>query len=167
MKKKIGDIVISICLLVIGVCLFLWAEKVTDTVSIIFGILLILYALFNFISNYNKKEKNSSIIFTSVLLFVCGLILVIKPSIITETISFVIGACLLVWGFIKLKGVLNEKSNKNYKKGLILSIVEIVIGLLCILGKLIIPNIILKFVGLMLIIYALVDITNSVLLGKK
>jgi len=167
MKKKIGELVVSICLLVIGTCLFLWAEKVTDTVSIIFGVLLMLYSVFNFISGRKEKDNKTSILVYSAVLFVAGLILVIKPGIITETISFVIGGFLLIWGFIKLKKTIDSKGSKNYNKGLILSIIEIVIGILCLVGKLILPNIILKFVGLMLVIYALVNIVNTIITENK
>ena len=42
MKKKVGDILISLIMLGIGIGLFMWAEKVTETVAIAFGCGLIL-----------------------------------------------------------------------------------------------------------------------------
>ena len=102
----------------------------------------------------------------AVTCFVIGLILVIRPNIVSEIISFVIGIYILISGIIKLKITMDNKSSSKYKISLWLGIAEIVIGVLCILGKVLIPNIVLKFVGILLIIFGVVNIASTIILPK-
>ena len=72
MKKKFGDILISLIMLGIGISLFMWAEKVTETVAIVFGCGLILYGLINGISAYKSEQKDAAAIAIAVTCFVVG-----------------------------------------------------------------------------------------------
>lgn len=166
MKKKFGDILISLIMLGIGISLFMWAEKVTETVAIAFGCGLILYGLINGIGAYKSEQKNAAALVMAVTCFVVGLILVIRPNIVSEIISFVIGIYILISGIIKLNITMDNKSSSKYKISLWLGIAEIVIGVLCILGKVLIPNIVLKFVGILLIIFGVVNIASTIILPK-
>ena len=167
MSKKLKDMFLSIGLLVIGICLLLWAEKVTNTVAIILGIVAIIYSLTILIPALKNKKGESSEIALAAILFIVGLVLLIKPGIIGETISFVIGIFLIIMSASKLKDDLDLKKNKNNNLGLILTIVGFVLGLLCILGKLIIPDLVLKFIGVILIIYSATNIINTIILPNK
>ena len=40
-KSRIKDILISLLMIVFGICLFIWAEKVTNTISILIGIAIV------------------------------------------------------------------------------------------------------------------------------
>lgn len=166
MKEKLQGVVVSLGIFFIGLFLLLWAEKVTNLVSIVFGTLLIIYGGFGLISYYKDKEKNSSSVIISSILLIAGLVLVIRPSIISEIISFVAGFFIVITSLVKLKNVLDNKTSPNYSKGLFLSIAGIVIGLLCIIGKLLIPNIILRFVGVMIMFYSMVNIMSIFLITK-
>ena len=167
MKEKLIEILMSMGLCVVGVCLLLWAEKVTNTTSQIFGAILILYGLYNGYSYYKSTDRRVVDAIFAVILIVCGIILVVKPSIVTELVSIVIGAYIIVASIIRLRVVLEYKDNKNYNIGFWLSISGIVIGILCIVGKLLIPNIVLQFVGILLIIYSITNIINTISLPKK
>ena len=167
MSKKLKDIILSLGLLVVGICLLLWAEKVTNTVSIILGIVAIIYSLTILVPAFKNKKGENSQIAIAAILFIAGLVLLIKPGIIGETISFVIGIFIIITSASKLKDNLDLKKNKNNNLGLILTIIGLIIGLLCILGKLIIPDLVLKFIGVMLIIYSATNIINSIILPNK
>ena len=157
MKEKFQSWIISL-----GI-----SEKVTNTVSIVFGSVLLIYGVVGLINYYTSKNKKTEDLVYPVVLLVLGLILVVRPSIISEIISFVIGIFIMISSFIKLHKVLKNKNSSKYKLGLGLSIAGIVIGLLCILGKLMIPDIVLSFVGLMLLIYSVTDIINIIISESK
>ena len=166
MKKKFGDILISLILLGVGICLFMWAEKVTELAARIFGCGLLLYGIINGLTAYKNQNKDTAGIAIAVTCFVVGLILVIRPNIISEIISFVIGIYVLISGIMKLKITMDNKNSKRYNMNFWLSIAIIIIGVLCILGKLLIPNIVLKFVGVLLIIFGVINITSTISLPK-
>ena len=167
MKEKIVDIFISLCLFIVGMSLLLWAEKVTNTVSQILGATMIIYGLYIAFNYYRSKDKKSADVILAIILIVCGIILVVKPSIVTELISIVIGAYVILASIVRLRFVLEVKENTNYKLGYGLSILGIILGILCIVGKLLIPNIVLQFVGIILIIYGITNIINIVMLPSK
>ncbi len=167
MSKKLKDIFLSLGLLVVGICLLLWAEKVTNTVSIILGIVAIIYSGTILVPALKNKKGDNSEIALAAVLFVAGLVLLIKPSIIGETISFVIGIFIIIMSASKLKANLDLKKSKNNNLGMILSIIGFIIGLMCLLGKLIIPDLILKFIGVMLIIYSATNIIDTIILPSK
>jgi len=167
MKDKLIDIFVSVCFFAIGISLLLWAEKVTNTVSQIIGAVMILYGIFVSINYYRSSDKKVSDIIFAIILITGGIILVVKPNIVTELISIVIGAYVILASIIRLRFVLEVKENLNYNLGFGLSILGIVLGILCIVGKLLIPNIVLQFVGILLMIYAITNIINIVVLPNK
>ncbi len=168
-NKKINEIIVSIFIFLIGICLFIWADKVTNTFSIIIGGFLIAYSIINGMIYIKDKEKNNMTLLITVVLFVIGLILVIRPNIISEIISFVVGIYILLSSFLNLNTTLSNKQNKKYHLNLVLSIIGIILGILCILGKILVPNLILRYLGLMLMIYSIIDIIGiqSIKIIKK
>lgn len=166
---KSNDMIVSILLFIIGLSIFIWADKVTNTVSLILGGVLIGYCVLSGIAFFKNKETNAISILVTVVILVMGLILVIRPSIIGEIISFVVGIYILLSSLSNLNMTLNNKQSEKYNWNLALSIIGIVLGVLCILGKILIPNLILRYLGLMLMIYSVIDIMGikSIKLIKK
>lgn len=155
---RLNEILVSICLFIIGLCIFLWADKVTNTFSFVIGGVLLGYSIINGITYFKNKETNTILILSTVLLLVMGLVLILRPSIISEIISFVVGIYILLSSISNLNIVLNNKHSKKYHLNLILSIIGIILGVLCILGKILVPNLMLRYLGLMLMIYSIIDI---------
>ena len=167
MKDKVSDIIISIIIFIIGICLLLWSESIINIVAVMIGALFLISGIFNAI-NYFKSIENRSINITAATIkIVLGAILVIKPSLLSEIISFIIGLLILITSISHLINTLNNKSSSNYNVTLGLSITGIVIGILCIVGKFLLPNIILQFIGLMLIIFSIVNIIDTILLKSN
>lgn len=156
-NEKVNEIFISICLFIIGLCIFIWSDKVTSTFSFIVGFVLIGYSILNAITYFKNKETNPVSILSTVILFVMGLILILRPSIVSEIISFVVGIYILLSSLSNLNMTLNNKQNKKYHLNLTLSIIGIFLGVLCILGKILVPDLILRYLGLMLMIYSVID----------
>lgn len=167
MKKTISEMLVSISIFIIGLCLLIWAEKVTNLVSQIFGAILIIYGIITFILYLTSEERRPADIVYAIVLLVIGVILVAKPSIITEIISFIIGIYIIMSSILSISKTLDNKENNNFNLVLGLSITALIIGVLCTLGKLLIPNVILQFVGLLLVIYSVINIINTLLLPKN
>ena len=167
MNKKVGSEVVLSCLMfVVGICLLLWGQKLLDIITIVFGSILILYGLYNLIMQLKNKDKKTLAIIYAVILLVIGIILVAKPNILSLIISFIVGIYIVISSISSLSLVLNSKRSANYKLQIGLSIVLLIIGILCIVGKFLVPGIILQFIGLMLIIYSIVNIINMLMLKK-
>ena len=159
----IGDIV----MLALGICLIIWADKVTSFISIAFGAIMLVYAAYIFIDYLRSKQNAGTKIFTSLALCIAGLFLIINNSFLKELVSVIIGVFIVIIGILKLQDALHSKAfNPKYQTPLILALVEILCGVLCITGRFIVPDIILQVLGVLLIIASLSDIIGGVMIFK-
>ncbi len=158
-----GDVV----MLVLGVCLLIWADKVTSFISIAFGVLMLIYAAYTIIDCLRTKQNSSSKIITAIALCIAGLFLIIQNSFLKELVSAIIGIFIVIIGIVKLQNAIHSKPyNPKYLTPLILALIEILCGVLCITGRFIVPDLILQFLGILLIISSLSDIIGSIMIYK-
>ena len=154
-------------MLVLGVCLLIWADKVTSFISIAFGIMMLIYAAYTIIDCLRTKQNSSSKIITAIALCIAGLFLIIQNSFLKELVSAIIGIFIVIIGIVKLQNAIHSKPyNPKYLTPLILALIEILCGVLCITGRFIVPDLILQFLGVLLIISSLFDIIGSIMIYK-
>ncbi len=165
-KNLISEIIISICLFVVGLCMLLWADETINFVTLSFGCIMILYGIFHGIIYLKSEDRSSLDVFYSIIGITLGIILISRPSIVSEIISYVIGIYVLITSIYSLLTTLKYKEDTS-KMPLWLSIVGVIIGILCIIGKLLIPSIVLQFIGVMLLIYSIVNIINMIMIYEK
>ena len=170
-KKYSMPVSINVILLALGICLLLWADKLTSLISIIIGAMFIACAAYNFFEYSRAKERNisdSARLITGILLAVGGSFLIIQNGFIKEVISIFVGIFLLLEGIFRLQDSQNSKSyNPNYKNSTVLAVISIVCGALCMFGKIIVPDIMLQVLGVLLIIFAITDMTGGIMVKQS
>lgn len=170
-KKVFAPILVDVIMLAIGICLLLWADKVISAISIAIGAIFILYSVYNFIDYgraQSKKASDTTKIITAVALAIAGIFLITQSGFVIEMISFIIGIFIIIESMLHLQdALLIRKTNPNFKTPMALSLIGLACGVLCILGKLLIPNVVMQILGAMLIIFAFVDIFGVSLTNKK
>ena len=85
---------INVILLALGICLLIWADKVTSLISIAIGALFLVYAAYNFIAWYRVENRNmgdNAKLITAIALGVSGAFLIIEKDFLKELISIVLG----------------------------------------------------------------------------
>ena len=167
MKSRVSDVFVSVCIFVAGIFLLLWADKVTNMVSQILGTVSIIYGAYQLILYFKSQDKKVVSLIYAIIFLVIGIILVARPTIVSEIISFIIGIYILLMSLKNIGLALESKDGPNYKLGVCLGIAELIIGVLCIVGKMLIPNIVLRFVGLLLVIYGIINIIDSVVVPRN
>ncbi len=173
MKKAIlAEVLMLICTLILGVCLLLWADKVTTVISILLGCIAVFYgiaAFINYLSNQDKIMADRMQFILGIVVLVIGFILIFKVDFLKELVSFIIGIYILLSSIIKLRECLNLKKELKVKMtgALVLSIIGILIGIMCIVGKFIISDIIVKYIGIMLIIYSVISFIQLILVKRR
>ena len=167
-KEKISAVLFNFGILLVGISLILWADKVTNIVSIVLGCLIVFYGIINIVNYFKVKAKefgDSMHFVYGIFIVVIGSVLIFRVNFLKELVSFIVGIYILLASIIKLYDYFVNKKNNNIK--LTSSLIGIVIGILCIVGKFLLPDIILNFIGYMLVIYSLVDTSNLIILGKN
>lgn len=161
-KKEENSLLYSIIFLIFGVILFTNPGGILKFVSYITGAVLIIIGICN-ILNYRKTLKNLNIelkgkLITGIVLIILGLITTIIVSFIETTIRLIISAWIIYNGIIKLINALANKDT-TFIPCLIIAIAIILCGLFIALEK----NLVFKFIGLFIMIYCALDISNYII----
>ena len=162
---------IDVIMLVLGITLLIWADKVVNGISIVIGSIFILYATYNFIAYFRSDKKSADIakLIAGIAMIIAGGFLIMQTNFIKEIISFIVGIFIIFESMVKLQDSLKlRKINKEAAKmPLILSAVSLACGVLCIFGKILIPDIFLQILGVMLIIFSFADICGLLTIRKN
>lgn len=169
-KDAIIDIIISIVLAIIGIVLMAKPENTLNTIAIILGSAVIIYGIYVIVRYCVTKEKWGESVYTNnliigVMLIILGLILFIYVSIIESLIRIVIGIWMIYNALIKLGQALIFK-DINKKTWIMLSIISI---LTVLLGLYITfyAGALIKILGIIILIYAIIDIVQTIIYMVK
>ena len=162
--SDIISLVISIILLILGAIMFTRPNVITLFISYVIGGILILIGLFKCIKNYLDIKKDNTIsskeMITGLFLIIIGLVFIFLANVIEALVRVIIGGWILFTGINRLINALKlNKKTKRFIIFLILSIMIIGIGLYTILEA----NLAFKTIGLVLIIYSLIEINGYII----
>lgn len=172
-KKTIWPSLISSgVILVLGLLLFFKSSVTLMGISYIFGGLIIaigVLAIVRFISNNHSDISNQLNIIYGIICIISGIFFIEKPEIIGSIIPVVMGIGIIISSSLKIQQSFNLKSlNSSY---FFWSFVTALLSLIC--GVVLLFNpfkgavIITKVIGIFLVIYAILDICNTVVLKKS
>lgn len=172
-KKTIWPSLISSgVILVLGLLLFFKSSVTLMGISYIFGGLIIaigVLAIVRFISNNHSDISNQLNIIYGIICIISGIFFIEKPEIIGSIIPVVMGIGIIISSSLKIQQSFNLKSlNSSY---FFWSFVTALLSLIC--GVILLFNpfkgavIITKVIGIFLVIYAILDICNTIVLKKS
>lgn len=172
-KKTIWPSLISSgVILVLGLLLFFKSSVTLMGISYIFGGLIIaigVLAIVRFISNNHSDISNQLNIIYGIICIIIGIFFIEKPEIIGSIIPVVMGIGIIISSSLKIQQSFNLKSlNSSY---FFWSFVTALLSLIC--GVILLFNpfkgavIITKVIGIFLVMYAILDICNTIVLKKS
>lgn len=147
---------------VLGILMIIWPDTVTRIVCYGFGSLLIIYGLIQIIANFSNRDRTMFSGLNTVNGLISagiGIFFIVKYSILSESIGFVMGLVIIIDSFIKF-----QKSIDLQKRGYTLWWVVLLMSFLTVaLGVLIFINPfgasgLARFVGACLIVSGGTDI---------
>ena len=172
-KKTIWPSLISSgVILVLGLLLFFKSSVTLMGISYIFGGLIIaigVLAIVRFISNNHGDISNQLNIVYGIICIISGIFFIEKPEIIGSIIPVVMGIGIIISSSLKIQQSFNLKSlNSSY---FFWSFVTALLSLICGIVLLFNPFkgavIITKVIGIFLVMYAILDICNTIVLKKS
>lgn len=170
--KKKSDLAVPIIadliMLAMGICMLAWPGSILHMISVVIGVIFVAYAAYNVVKYIRIEEKKNSdmpLLITGIAVAIAGAFLIFQSGFIEAVFSILIGIILTISGIMNLQDALVLKSDD--KTPLILSIITLVCGVLCLFGKMMPIQIMVIFVGVILIIYSIADIVQSGMVYKK
>ena len=166
-KNKQRSLIYSIILLVLGIFLTFNSSGVLNTIFNIMGILVILFGIYLFFVYYRLKSQlkvdDSSILMSAIMSILFGVLIILLSNILTTTIQIVTGIWLLFVGISRLSeaDITNIKDKRNLI-AVIGAAIIILLGLYTIFSE----NVLFVALGIILIIYSILDIINYIRFAK-
>ena len=161
-------LIADLIMLIMGICMLAWPDKILSMISIVIGVIFVSYAAYNIIKYIrieNRKNSDLPFLISGIALAIAGSFLIFQSSFIEAFFSILIGVILTISGIMNLQDALAIKSEN--KTTLILSLITLICGVLCLFGKLMPIQIMVIFIGVVLVIYSLADIVQSTMVYKK
>lgn len=168
----LGAIVLDLIFIVLGIFFATDPEITTTVANILIAIVLMvsgIYALIKFIMNMNENIVFTFELIYGILSFVAGIVIMTNPLSLTGLITIFVGIWFIISGAIKASVAIRFKRFKedSWLINLTIAILTIIIGILLLVNPFRGALVLSTYVGIMLIIYASMDIVEKILLRKR
>lgn len=157
----------SIGLAILGLLLIFQSELTIVSLSYIIGALLVglgAIGILNYVKNKEHSDKKEMDLVYGTVCIVLGIVVIGNPQGIASLIPFVIGLVIIISSATKLQYSfeLKKQNNNLWKSTMILSIVTMLCGVLLIFNPFQGAIFITKVIGILILIYALLDIISTI-----
>lgn len=160
------SVVASVVILVLGIFLFIQPDTIIHMISIVLGGVILIPGIISLVDYFKNKYQPSLI--SGVVTIIIGLILIINTKLVASILPFILGIYFIVNGINRLQYALQlKKQNLNYVASLVFSLLIIICGILFIVNPFGGALVITKVMGIFMIVYALLDLTNTIIIKKE
>lgn len=174
MLKKVFNISIisSVLLFLFGLVLAVNAEGFIKSITIAIGVVLLLIGVFPVIDyfRYRKDGLGASVgLISGIFSIVCGLMLLINEDLLMILIPVFIGVWMIINGInkIQVSFEIKDLGEKSWVITFIYSILIMVLGGYFIVNPISGATTVTSFIGIILCIYAVLDIIDCVIIKVK
>ena len=155
----------SIILFIFGLLLFINPGGVIVTISIIIGALAVVFGIYQFIL-YSKTKLNITLT-SGVFASLAGIILITNTNILATIIPMIVGIGLILEGIKKIEVAKELKQNSIDNYMFIKAIMTLLVGIIFVINPIFGAIITTKIIGLVIIIYAILEIVDSIVIKNK
>ena len=174
MLKKVFNIsmISSVLLFLFGLILAVNAEGFIKSITVTIGVILLLIGVFPVIDyfRYRKDGLGSSVgLISGIFSIVCGLMLLINEDLLMILIPVFIGVWMIINGInkIQVSFEIKDLGEKSWVITFIYSILIMVLGGYFIVNPISGATTVTSFIGIILCIYAVLDIIDCVIIKVK
>ena len=157
----------SVVVLAVGVFLFINPSAVIDIIAVIIGILFLIPGVTSLVDYF--KEKNEASLVTGIITILVAIVIMAYRKLIASILPFIFGIFFVVNGINRLQYALEVRKEYGVKdsKPILMAILILLCGVIFIIYPLTVAETAFQIMGLFLCIYALLDISNHVMVRKS
>ena len=174
MLKKVFNIsmISSVLLFLFGLILAVNAEGFIKSITVAIGVILLLIGVFPVIDyfRYRKDGLGASVgLISGIFSIVCGLMLLINEDLLMILIPVFIGVWMIINGInkIQVSFEIKDLGEKSWVITFIYSILIMVLGGYFIVNPISGATTVTSFIGIVLCIYAVLDIIDCIIIKVK
>lgn len=169
-KITFTSITMSIILMIIGFILVVYPGMSLNVFGILAGIYLIVEGIHLIFLDITSRSILIPVdgIIPGVLSIIFGCIVLSMPEVVSSFITIIIGTWIIVTSInsMRLAISLANVKGQGYILLIILSVLEIILGILVLLNPNITSLSVITFIGMMLIIYSTINIIEMIMFKK-
>lgn len=156
----------SILLIVFGVILLVYTDAAVEIAVKILGVFFVICGavlIVNFLMDRSGWRSVANVVLGTILI-ILGVWIFVRPQYLVAAFGIIAGAIIAANGVIDIKEsvMIAKKGNKKWYVSLIIGLIAIALGLICIFKPWGVSNIIVTFVGVIMI---LTGVTDLVVIG--
>lgn len=159
------DIVISSVFLLFGILLFLKPNEMMSTISTIFGIIFIAMGVLKMIEYFTTEVKEDYLLTIALVAVIFGVIILFGTNLVLSVFRVILGIWIIASGIMDFQTALAWKNVKSgyWTASLVFSMIMIIAGIIILISS----TMILKTMGIITAVYAVLDIIDRIIFIKK
>lgn len=159
------DIIISIIFVLFGALLIAKPNETVGAISIILGILFISMGVLKLVEYYTSETREDYLLTMALIAVIFGVIVLFAADSILSLFRIILGIWIIVAGVMDLQTILSWKQVKSpyWTTTLVISLLIILAGIVILINK----DILLTTLGIVIIVYGILDIIDRVIFIKK
>lgn len=166
-----SSICISIMFIIIGIIMVIMPKMSLEILGVILSVILIINGVILMITDIklNNNFIPIDMLPASMLSILLGIMMLIYPNILSIIIPLMLGTWFIMTSIFKIRLTLYLSKIKNtpWILLMLISILSIVCGFILILNPIDSSVAITLFIGIVIIVYAISDITNMIVLKRN
>ena len=166
-----SSICISIMFIIIGIIMVLMPKMSLEILGVILSVILIINGVILMITDIklNNNFIPVDMLPASMLSILLGIMMLIYPNVLSIIIPLMLGTWFIMTSIFKIRLTLYLSKIKNtpWILLMLISILSIVCGFILILNPIDSSVAITLFIGIVIIVYAISDITNMIVLKRN
>lgn len=159
------DVTVSIVFAFLGILLMVRPNEMVSVVAILLGAVFVIAGFLKLVDYFTSGKKEDYLLTLSLIFMIIGAIILLKPSIISNIFNIVLGVWMIVIALENFQTTLLWKEHKsNYWTATVcFSLLMILAGITIVVNN----NLGIKIMGLIITIYAVLDIATRAIFIKK
>lgn len=159
------DIVISSVFLLFGILLFLKPNEMMSAISTILGIIFMAMGVLKMIEYFTTEPKEDYLLTVALLAVIFGVIILLGTNLVFSVFRVILGIWIIASGIMDFQTALAWKDVKSgfWTASLIFSMLMIIAGIIILVSS----TMVLKTIGIITAVYAVLDIIDRIIFIKK
>ncbi|MBO4293429.1 MAG: DUF308 domain-containing protein [Clostridia bacterium] len=164
-KASWSDIIISLVFVIFGFLLAYHPNEITSAISIILGTIFIVFGVFKLLEYNSNGKTDNYLLGIGAVAVLAGVIIMFCSGIIMSIFRIIVGVWIIYTGIMNLHTVTIWKDYKSrlWLISLIGAIANIIAGIYVLVNS----GAILQTIGVVLIVYGVIDIVDRFIFIRK
>ena len=164
-RSSWADIIISLIFIVFGILVVAKPEATLGAMSILIGILFVAMGVLKLIEYYTSDPKEDLLLTFALISVIFGVVVLFAPGSVLAFFRIILGIWIIATGILDLQTILAWKEVKSpyWTLSLVFTLLMILAGIVILVNQ----EIVITAMGVLVIIYGVLDVIDRIIFMKK